>query len=687
MKNNKKRQPIKKKLFRVVIIITFLSILISSLLGIIFILKIRNDNTKALIKQVESSMNDLINAKTKNADAKLSIYLSHVEKSARHAELILHNKDYFKKQDVPQIDNSNTENQLQRSFKDKNVKVEDVLDELNYMANIVTTWLPIKEEDEETITSLYLATECGYMLSWDRYASTMEKEENGESYFDYMKRPWYISAIENSNAKYGDLDIDYYGRGLTLTCSAPIKKDGKFYGAASIDILVSDLQKELLDVDLGEGSYAFIINKYGEIIASPDINQYDENFLQNNKERNIIKNENGIFYDIGNDILLNRSGFLLEDDGNYVGFNPISSTGWIYCICIPETTVLEPIILMNNNIRVLLITFIVSFLIMYVIAAFVIRDFSTKLTNPIEMLTKDTKIVAEGNFDYKIQTNSNDEISDLANSFNFMTSSIKKYINDLTNVTKEKERIGAELNVATEIQASMLPNVFPAFPDVDAFDIYAFMTPAKEVGGDFYDFFMVDEKHLAIVVADVSGKGVPAALFMVIGKTLIKDHTSLSSNLGNVFTNVNNLLCEANEAGLFITAFEAVIDLSNGDVQYVNAGHEMPFIYNKVKGFKPFTMKSAFVLAGMQNMTYKTGSFKIEPGDKIFQYTDGVTEATNSNNELYGMQRLEKVLNENHEKNPKGLISAVKEDIDGFVAGAPQFDDITMLAVDIKKFV
>lgn len=687
MSKNLKRKSIRLVLSRMVIAITFLSILVSSLVGIAFIIRIRNDNAKTLINQAKSSMLELIDERAENAENKLSIYLSHVEKSARHAEMILNNQDYFKKQDVPQIDNNNTDNQLQRSFKDRDVKVEDTIDELNYMANVLTTWLPIKEADENTITSIYLATEKGYMLSLDKYANTMEKEENGESYFDFSKRPWYLSAKVYAYPKYGNVDVDYYGRGLTLTCSAPIRKGDKFYGAASIDILISDLQRELLNVDFGEGSYAFLVNKYGDIIAAPDIDQNDKDFIENSQKRNIVKNKDGVFYDIGNVILSKRKGFLLEDNGNYVGFIPISLTGWTYCICVPESTVLEPINVMNKHITILLIIYLLLFLLIYSVVAIIVKNFAKRLTIPIETLTKDTQIVAKGDFDYKIRTNSNDEISDLAESFNSMTSSIKKYINDLTNVTKEKERIGAELNVATEIQASMLPNVFPAFSDVHAFDIFASMDPAKEVGGDFYDFFMVDEKHLAIVVADVSGKGVPAALFMVIGKTLIKDHTSLNSDLGIVFSNVNNLLCEANQAGLFITAFEAVIDLTNGEVKYVNAGHEMPFIYKKETGYKPFNMKAAFVLAGMEDMNYKTGSFKIEPGDKIFQYTDGVTESTNSNNELYGMERLEKVLNENHKKNPKDLISAVKKDIDKFVGEVPQFDDITMLAVEIKEFI
>lgn len=252
------------------------------------------------------------------------------------------------------------------------------------------------------------------------------------------------------------------------------------------------------------------------------------------------------------------------------------------------------------------------------------------------------------------------------------------------NQSAKSIRTAAELNVATNIQKSMLPCIFPAFPDRREFDIFATMDPAKEVGGDFYDFFMVDERHLAIVVADVSGKGVPAALFMVIGKTLIKDHTKPGSDLGEVFTEVNNLLCESNSEGMFITAFEGVLDLVTGEFLFVNAGHEIPFVYRKGEAFEPYKVRAGFVLAGMEGIRYQCGSMELEAGDRIFQYTDGVTEATNKANELYGMERLKTVLCENAALTPSELLPKIKADIDAFVGDAPQFDDITMLCLEYK---
>lgn len=320
----------------------------------------------------------------------------------------------------------------------------------------------------------------------------------------------------------------------------------------------------------------------------------------------------------------------------------------------------------------------VLFLIVYTI--FLHRE----ILAPILAVTNEAARFAKSNrpSDALLSIKRGDEIGVLAKAISKMEADIDDYIINLTNATAERERIGTELSVATKIQADMLPCIFPAFPEREEFDVYATMNPAKEVGGDFYDYFMVDERHFAIVMADVSGKGVPAALFMVIGKTLIKDHTQPGRDLGEVFTEVNELLCESNSEGLFITAFEGVLDLVTGEFRFVNAGHEIPFICKKGGGFEPYKIPAGFVLAGMEGMRYKCGSMQLEPGDKIFQYTDGVTEAANKKNELYGRKRLEGILCRNSEKHPEELLAAVKEDIDKFVGQAPQFDDITMLCIE-----
>ncbi len=324
-----------------------------------------------------------------------------------------------------------------------------------------------------------------------------------------------------------------------------------------------------------------------------------------------------------------------------------------------------------------------AILLFVVVYTFVLRK---SVIHPIVTMTKEAERFAQTNVpsDILLGIKQKDEIGILAGAVGKMEKDIVEYTENLTAITAEKERVNTELSVATRIQANMLPSIFPAFPERREIDIYATMDPAKEVGGDFYDFFMVDERHLAIVMADVSGKGVPAALFMVIGKTLIKDHTQPGKDLGEVFTEVNELLCESNSEGLFITAFEGVLDLVSGEFRFVNAGHEIPYICKKNGKFEPYKVRAGFVLAGMEGMRYKCGNTHLDIGDKIFQYTDGVTEATDKDNNLYGMDRLTEVLGENSALAPAELLPKIKKDIDEFVGEAPQFDDITMLCLEYR---
>ena len=247
-----------------------------------------------------------------------------------------------------------------------------------------------------------------------------------------------------------------------------------------------------------------------------------------------------------------------------------------------------------------------------------------------------------------------------------------------------RQRIETELNVATQIQADMLPRIFPAFPERREFDIYASMTPAKEVGGDFYDFFLVDDDRLAIVIADVSGKGVPAALFMVIAKTLLKNAVQMGLSPKEALEKVNNQLCENNEAEMFVTVWLGIYEISTGKLTAANAGHEYPAIRRADGQFELYKDRHGFVLAGMENARYREYELEIGVGDTLFLYTDGVAEATDGANHLYGTDRMLTALNRNCDLDPKKLLHQVKADIDDFVGAAPQFDDITMLSLQRK---
>jgi len=309
------------------------------------------------------------------------------------------------------------------------------------------------------------------------------------------------------------------------------------------------------------------------------------------------------------------------------------------------------------------------------------------ITAPIEELTAAADQFAaneKGVYTYDdvadLDIHTGDEIEELYNATRFMQTSLIDYMDNLTRVTAEKERIGAELNVATQIQADLLPRIFPIFSGRPEFEIFASMDPAKEVGGDFYDFFMVDDDHLALVIADVSGKGVPAALFMVIAKTLLKNRTQMGIGPSEIFENVNAQLCEGNDAELFVTAWMCILEISTGRCLVANAGHEHPVLRRKGGKFELVQYKHSPALAVMDGMMFRQHEAKLEPGDTLFVYTDGVTEAQNADLELFGTDRLLEVLNREPDADVETLITNTTKSINDFVADAPQFDDITMLA-------
>lgn len=280
--------------------------------------------------------------------------------------------------------------------------------------------------------------------------------------------------------------------------------------------------------------------------------------------------------------------------------------------------------------------------------------------------------------------NTQDEIQSLSSALVTMASETKEYMQKLIHETSERERISADLNVATQIQSDMLPHEFPQRED---FVLYATMNPAKEVGGDFYDFFFIDDDHLALVIADVSGKGVPAALFMVIAKTIIKNRALSEKALSpaQILHEANDQLCEGNDAGLFVTVWLGILDLNTGIVTAANAGHEFPAVRQPGKDFEFVKDKHGLVLAGIEGSTYTDYEIALEKGATLFVYTDGVPEATNAANELFEFERTVKALNVNPAAEPKDLLGIVRGEVDKFVGDAPQFDDLTMLAIKFNS--
>ena len=265
-----------------------------------------------------------------------------------------------------------------------------------------------------------------------------------------------------------------------------------------------------------------------------------------------------------------------------------------------------------------------------------------------------------------------------------MEESIIRYIGDLTKATAEKERISTELSLATRIQAAMLPDTFPAFPDRPEFDIYATMDPAKEVGGDFYDFFLVDDDHLCVVMADVSGKGVPAALFMMASQIILDNNAMSGKTPAQILADTNAAICSNNREKMFVTVWLGILELSTGRLTAANAGHEYPALKQPDGGFELYRDKHGFVLGGMSGMKYKGYEIRLTPGSKLFLYTDGVPEAKDGSGVLFGTDRMLDALNEAPDAAPDEILKNVKKAVDGFVREAEQFDDQTMLCLEYK---
>jgi len=247
---------------------------------------------------------------------------------------------------------------------------------------------------------------------------------------------------------------------------------------------------------------------------------------------------------------------------------------------------------------------------------------------------------------------------------------------------KDKSRIETELSMASSIQADMIPSVFPAFPERPEFDIFASMNPAKEVGGDFYDFFLIDEDHLCLVIADVSGKGVPAALFMMASKIILANNAMITKSPAATLTNANNAICANNREEMFVTVWLGILELSTGKLTAANAGHEYPIISKPNGQFEVIKDKHGFVVGGASGMKYQEYEIQLEPGSKLFIYTDGIPEANNKKKELFGLDRLVNALNKDASKSPKDITEQVKNDVDSFVQSAEQFDDLTMLCLE-----
>lgn len=328
---------------------------------------------------------------------------------------------------------------------------------------------------------------------------------------------------------------------------------------------------------------------------------------------------------------------------------------------------------------------IIALIVIFVVSMLVVKRFFLK---PVKMLTGAAAGFAGNSEGYSrediinLPIHSNDEIGDLYREIKSMQGRIVDSTERLTSITAERERVETELRMAAAIQNSMLPESFPAVLDQTRFDLYASMDPAKEVGGDFYDYFLIDEDHLCILIADVSDKGVPAALFMMSSKMMINYRAREGGTPAEILTSVNAELIRGNSAKMFVTVWMGILDLNSGKMTCCNAGHENPIIRREDGIFHSFSDKHGLMIGALKKVKQTDYELILNPGDAIFIYTDGVPEATNSDGEFYGMERLEGILNKDSKAAPQRILEDVRNDIDAFTHGERQFDDLTMLCLE-----
>ncbi|MCL2088424.1 MAG: SpoIIE family protein phosphatase [Oscillospiraceae bacterium] len=521
-----------------------------------------------------------------------------------------------------------------------------------------------------------------YLTSWDAYTgayaeSALEIAEMTASFVDGDRIGGYLETMETDDY-YNQLQdtLNTIKRDLNLMYLYIFEPGDDTYFTFIMEAQLDDDDPDMLS-ELGE-TYDIAID-------------YDA-FLRNENKDTVHK---VILYDEYYGFAVWAYAPIYDSSGGIAAMTGVEIS--LQYIQEGQADFLRIIILLSSVITVLLVVGMM----------FVTRRVISK---PLSKLTDNALNFASGDrlssFECDIKTG--DEMQTLSEAFCKMADDIKEYIDNLAAVTAEKERIGAELDIATRIQAGLLPCIFPAFPEREEFDIYATMFPAKEVGGDFYDFFLVDGNTLAVVIADVSGKGVPAALFMVIAKTLIKNNAQLGKSPKEVFETVNNTLCENNHECMFVTAFMGYLDLQSGRFTYVNAGHNPPLMRNAVgtNCVRPQCVRPqndptlhpqnghgryefietppSLVLACFDGREYTENEIQLSPGDMIYLYTDGVTEAENTNGDLFSAAELEKVVNKSADCSVKELLESVKREVDVFAADREQADDITMLALLYK---
>ncbi len=664
-----------------------------------------------LIKHLKQTLGELAEAKAQYVDREMSIVREEAKIIADAVtEIMTHPDDYLPKTLPDPRTDPVKQGEPYRIYA-PNIRdniTPEIQHELELAANIKDLLADILENYVGYNATVFAGGEKGWYI-----CARLVPDENGITdlnatihfsheriyEFDPRRRPWYIHAKRENAPVISELYRTIEAKGENsydqIGASAPFyDAAGNLIGVAGLDASNIDVYNFINESKLFKGGINFVMNEHGEIIFSSqtsgilavgDADDLRDTYLARVAER-MANGEQDVV------------PIKLDGDKYYLAFAPMKETGWSFGMLVSEHELLratagtgayflQQVANLQKKMRqeysyVNSISIIVPVLLL-VILFLMSTNLSRRFVKPIHELSDGVREIASGNLDKKLNIQTGDEIEHLATCFNAMTDELKAQMANLKKVTAEKERIATELDVAKDIQSGMLPKDFPTRDD---FELLATMKPAKEVGGDFYDFYFIDETHLAITVADVSGKGIPAALFMVISKTVLKNFMVSTHNregLAEVVAAANDKLCANNEAMMFVTAFVGVLDLETGEFIFVNAGHNPPVIYHAATNHCDFLdVKKNFVLGPMDGIPFIEQKIFLKPGDLLYLYTDGVTEALNVKEEEYLPDRLIAFMNSTDcTKDLETLLRNVRGDLAKHVGEAEQSDDITMFAL------
>ena len=651
----------------------------------------------------EMAGEQLLSLATENAayiEEKFNTVIACVDGIAQAAEDIYRHPERYPDRDVPlpEKDSHALAPQLMWSQR-LAFSTEEQMEEVAKLGNL-QDMLVQYNRNSKMISSTYLATESGWMLQADyipysKYSGGSELPD----YFEANERQWYQKALaaEMGEHVYSDVIQDFHEGKDCIVCSKAVYLNGEIVAVAGVGSYLDTVHEAVLETVVGDNGYAFLVNHKGQVMVSGA--ESGETAVGGSSCVDLRESMNAELALTVENMLNGQSGLTqISLDGRevYLAYAPLKGLGWSFVTVMDVEEVIAParqseqmILTLTDSISkqqddAIHRMFLLFLGIVFMTAVFIGLGsllFARKLAAPIRRLTAEVVWIGQGNLDSEIHIATGDEVEKLGDAFNDMRMQLKEYIHNLKEATAEKERIRTELDLASRIQADMLPDAVNSFADRKEFILHARMTPAKDVGGDFYDFFLIDEDHLAFLIADVSGKGIPAALFMVVAKTLLQSRIAEGIALDKAVTEVNERLCADNENGMFVTAWIGVLTLSTGMLTYVNAGHNPPLLGNRNNEYEYMREKCGFVLAGMEGITYTRKEKQLMPGDTLFLYTDGVSEMNDENGNLYGEEHLQTLLNEQQSSLPGALVETVWQNIQSFQGNAEQFDDVTMLVI------